>query len=189
MAKIIQTGHKTLREIAQEVPPEEIKSEKIKKLIADMAKTLSATPDGVALAAPQINVPLRVFVVLKEYYDMKAEEFESQKEKNERKETESTKNKDVIKPVVVFINPKITKLSKKKQTVREGCLSVVGLFGTMARAEKAAIEAYDENGQKFSRGASGLLAQIFQHEMDHLNGVLFTDTATNLEKVGNSEKT
>ncbi|NUQ57617.1 MAG: peptide deformylase, partial [Candidatus Paceibacter sp.] len=51
MAKIIQTGHKTLREAAQDVPPEEIKSEKIKKLLADMAKTLSATPDGVALAA------------------------------------------------------------------------------------------------------------------------------------------
>ncbi|MCK6462221.1 MAG: peptide deformylase [Candidatus Pacebacteria bacterium] len=186
MAKIIQTGHKTLRETAQDVPPEEIKSEKIKKLLADMAKTLSATPDGVALAAPQINIPLRIFIVLKEFYDIKPEEIEKQKEETSDKKSEKEKN--TIKPVVVFINPKITKLSKKKQIVREGCLSVAGIFGTIARAEKAAVEAINENGQKFSRGASGLLAQIFQHEMDHLNGVLFTDFATNLEKIENPEK-
>ena len=53
----------------------------------------------------------------------------------------------------------------------------------MQRAEKVTIEAYDEKGKKFSRGASGLLAQIFQHEMDHLNGILFTDTAHDLEKI------
>ena len=62
------------------------------------------------------------------------------------------------------------------------------MFGEMNRAEKVTIEAYDEKGKKFSRGASGLLAQIFQHEMDHLNGVLFTDTATNLEKIETKKK-
>ena len=83
----------------------------------------------------------------------------------------------------VFINPKVTKISKKKQTVKEGCLSVTGVFGVMTRAEKVTVEACNEKGEKFTRGASGLLAQIFQHEMDHLNGVLFTDTATDLEKL------
>src|SRR3989338_4574759 len=78
---------------------------------------------------------------------------------------------------------KITKIFKKKQTVREGCLSVVGMFGAITRAEKITVEAYNEKGEKFTRGASGLLAQIFQHEMDHLNGILFTDTARNLEKI------
>ena len=53
----------------------------------------------------------------------------------------------------------------------------------MQRAEKINVEAYNEKGEKFSRGASGLLAQIIQHEMDHLNGILFIDTATNLEKL------
>ena len=57
------------------------------------------------------------------------------------------------------------------------------MFGAITRAEKVTVEAYNEKGEKFSRGASGLLAQIFQHEMDHLNGILFTDTARNLEKI------
>ena len=88
----------------------------------------------------------------------------------------------------VFINPKITKISKKKQAVKEGCLSVIGVFGAMQRAEKVTVEAYNEKGEKFSRGASGLLAQIIQHEMDHLNGILFIDTATNLEKIEIKQK-
>ena len=57
------------------------------------------------------------------------------------------------------------------------------MFGEMNRAEKVTLEAYDEKGKKLTRGASGLLAQIFQHEMDHLNGILFTDSAMNLEKL------
>ena len=172
MTTIVQTGDKVLRETAKEISLAEIKSAKIKKILAQMTKALSAAKDGVALAATQIGVPLRVFIVLKEYTENKtAQELKEIKEKK-------------VKPeIVVFINPKITKISKKKQTVREGCLSVVGMFGAITRAEKVTVEAYNEKGEKFSRGASGLLAQIFQHEMDHLNGILFTDTARNLEKI------
>ena len=172
MTTVVQTGDKVLRETAKEIGLTEIKSAKIKKILAQMTKALSVAKDGVALAAPQIGVPLRVFIVLKEYTENKtAQELKEIKEKK-------------VKPeIVVFINPKITKISKKKQTVREGCLSVVGMFGAITRAEKVTVEAYNENGEKFTRGASGLLAQIFQHEMDHLNGILFTDTATNLEKL------
>ena len=172
MTTVVQTGDKVLRETAKEIGLTEIKSAKIKKILAQMTKALSVAKDGVALAAPQIGVPLRVFIVLKEYTENKtAQELKEIKEKK-------------VKPeIVVFINPKITKISKKKQTVREGCLSVVGMFGAITRAEKVTVEAYNEKGEKFSRGASGLLAQIFQHEMDHLNGILFTDTARNLEKI------
>ena len=172
MTTVVQTGDKVLRETAKEIGLTEIKSAKIKKILAQMTKALSVAKDGVALAAPQIGVPLRVFIVLKEYTENKtAQELKEIKEKK-------------VKPeIVVFINPKITKISKKKQTVREGCLSVVGIFGAITRAEKVTVEAYNEKGEKFSRGASGLLAQIFQHEIDHLNGILFTDTATNLEKI------
>ena len=74
----------------------------------------------------------------------------------------------------IFINPKITKISKKKKTVKEGCLSVTGVFGVITRAEKVTVEAHNEKGEKITRGASGLLAQIFQHEMDHLNGILLS---------------
>jgi peptide deformylase len=63
----------------------------------------------------------------------------------------------------------------------EGCLSVRWLYGNVLRSTKASIEAYDEFGNKFTRGGSGLLAQIFQHETDHLNGVLFIDTAEDVE--------
>ena len=172
MTTIVQTGDKVLRETAKEISLAEIKSAKIKKILAQMTKAFSVAKDGVALAATQIGVPLRIFIVLKEYTENKTAQ--------ELKEIQEKK----VKPeIVVFINPKITKISKKKQTVREGCLSVVGIFGAIARAEKVTVEAYNENGEKFTRGASGLLAQIFQHEMDHLNGILFTDTATNLEKL------
>ena len=172
MTTIVQTSDKVLRETAKEIGLAEIKSAKIKKILAQMTKALSVAKDGVALAAPQIGVPLRVFIVLKEYTENKtAQELKEIKEKK-------------VKPeIVVFINPKITKISKKKQTVREGCLSVVGIFGAITRAEKVTVEAYNKKGEKFTRGASGLLAQIFQHEMDHLNGILFTDTARNLEKI------
>ena len=172
MTTVVQTGDKVLRETAKEIGLTEIKSAKIKKILAQMTKALSVAKDGVALAAPQIGIPLRIFIVLKEYTENKtAQELKEIKEKK-------------VKPeIVVFINPKITKISKKKQTVREGCLSVVGIFGAITRAEKVTVEAYNKKGEKFTRGASGLLAQIFQHEMDHLNGILFTDTARNLEKI------
>ncbi|MFA6000113.1 MAG: peptide deformylase, partial [Candidatus Paceibacterota bacterium] len=78
---------------------------------------------------------------------------------------------------LVFINPKISKMSKDKEWLMEGCLSVRPLYGKTWRSKKATITAYDENGKKFVRGASGLLAQIFQHETDHLNGILFIDHA------------
>ena len=178
MTTIVQTGDKVLRETAKEISLADIKSAKIKKILAKMTDTLPVAKDGVALAAPQIGIPLRIFIVLKEYTENKtAQEL---KEIQGKKEKTPEQNKPEI---VVFINPKITKISKKKQAVKEGCLSVTGIFGTVSRAEKVTMEANDEKGEKFSRGASGLLAQIFQHEMDHLNGILFTDTAVNLEKI------
>lgn len=175
MTTIVQTGDKVLRETAKEIALAEIKTPKIKGILKKMTIVLSSAKDGVALAAPQIGLPLQVFIVLKEYTENKtAKELkEIQEKKDEKTKTE----------IVTFINPKITKISKKKQTVKEGCLSVTGVFGIIARAEKVTVEAHNEKGERFTRGASGLLAQIFQHEMDHLNGVLFTDTATNLEKI------
>ncbi|MBI3888666.1 peptide deformylase [Candidatus Nomurabacteria bacterium] len=82
----------------------------------------------------------------------------------------------------MFINPKISKLSRDKVWVPEGCLSVRWLYGKTYRSTKATIAAYNENGKKFTRGASGLLAQIFQHETDHLNGILFIDHAIDIKE-------
>ena len=83
---------------------------------------------------------------------------------------------------MVFINPKISKLSREKEWVPEGCLSVRPLYGKTLRSKKATVVAYDENGKKFTRGASGLLAQIFQHETDHLDGILFIDHAKDIKE-------
>ena len=183
MTTIVQTGDNVLRETAKEIALTEIKTPKIKAILKKMTTTISTTKDGVALAAPQIGVSLRIFIVLKEHTEQKTQKEirEIQEKKNLAiAEKKTNENKTEI---AIFINPRITKISKKKQTVKEGCLSIVGVFGAITRAEKITLEAYNEKGEKFSRGASGLLAQIFQHEMDHLNGVLFTDTAYNLEKI------
>ena len=84
---------------------------------------------------------------------------------------------------MVVINPKMTKLSKKKVKVPEGCLSCRWLYGDTIRHEKAAIRAHDEHGKAFTYGGAALIAQIFQHECDHLNGILFVDHATNIEEM------
>lgn len=178
MTTIVQTGDKVLRETAKEIALAEIKTPKIKGLLEKMKKALSAAADGVALAAPQVGASLQIFIVYKIYTDPKI-----MKKMIEKEKTTGKKLSPAEFGFDVFINPKILKISKKKQAVKEGCLSVIGVFGTMARAEKVTLEAYNEKGEKFTRGASDLLAQIFQHEMDHLNGVLFTDTAENLEKL------
>jgi peptide deformylase len=88
----------------------------------------------------------------------------------------------------VFINPQITKFSKEKKWMEgEGCLSVRWVYGKVERATKVTLRAYDEYGNVFERGASGLLAHIFQHEVDHLDGILFIDKAKDLEEADPEE--
>jgi peptide deformylase len=83
----------------------------------------------------------------------------------------------------VFINPEIIKTSRKKSESYEGCLSVRHKFGFTDRYDRVTVRAQDEHGEEFTRGSGGLLAQIFQHEIDHLNGVLFIDHATRVRDV------
>jgi peptide deformylase len=168
---IVQKGEAVLRQIAEKVPVNEIKSEKIQKILADMSNALITQDDGVAIAAPQIGIPLRIFVVSKKVEIML-------KNLEEVPEAERAGIKDGV-----YINPEIKKLSKTKKLLDEGCLSVRPIFGKVERSTKATVTAYDENGKKFTRGATGLLAQIFQHETDHLDGVLFIDKATDLVEV------
>ena len=164
MIKIVQNGDKVLREKAKEVPVHEISSKKIQSILKDMKAALNAQNDGVAIAAPQIGESLRIFIVSGRAFDIEKGVYDEKDKK--------PKSNDFV-----CINPTITKLSKDKEDMDEGCLSVRYLYGKVRRAKKATITAYDENGKKFTRGASGLLAQIFQHETDHLEGVLFIDKA------------
>jgi len=169
METIVQKDELVLREIAEEVPVGNITSPKIQKVIKDMREALIPHKDGVAIAAPQIGVPLRIFVVAGYIFD--GEAF-----------AEDDKSKAKTKDMV-FINPVLTKLSKKKTAMMEGCLSVRFVYGEVRRSTKATVTAWDESGKKITRGASGLLAQIFQHEVDHLSGILFTDKAKHVEEV------
>jgi peptide deformylase len=169
MLKIIQKEDPVLRQIAREIPVGEITSPAIKKVIRDMKKMLATQPDGVAIAAPQIGVSLRIFVVSGKIFEDSWQRGEGLPE-----------GAAVQVPDSTFINPVISKLSKKKKWMHEGCLSVRPLWGEVERSLNATITAYDENGVKFTRGAGNLLAHIFQHETDHLDGILFIDRARNV---------
>lgn len=177
--EIIDKNHPVLRQKAKDVPVAEIKSLNIKKVLQDMKKALHAEDDGVAIAAPQIGVGQRIFIVSGNVMEIKdragLQKLVAEKENGKLKKT---KSKDLI-----FINPRITKTSKDSALMIEGCLSLRWLYGNVKRKKKVTIGAYNEKGEKITRGASGLLAQIFQHEIDHLDGILFTDKAKDVENI------
>ena len=173
MKKIVQKEDEVLHHGTKEIPVGEISTPKIQKILKEMSQSLKSQSDGVAIAAPQIGYKLSIFVV-------SGKIFHKDFVRGER-EFEKISDKEVPKDLV-FINPKISKLSREKEWLLEGCLSVRWLYGKTYRSKKAMVTAYDENGKKFQRGASGLLAQIFQHETDHLKGVLFIDHAKDIRE-------
>ncbi len=156
-----------LRSVAAPVPLEHLHSAEIKKLITDMQKLLVKEEYGVALAAPQVGESVRLFIVSGRALARAAQDDDDE-------------NEPTPLPDQVYINPEIISISRKKSDKHEGCLSVRGKWGMVPRYEKATVRAYNEHGVRFTRGASGFLAHIFQHEMDHLEGILYTDKATEL---------
>jgi peptide deformylase len=168
MIEIVQKEKPILRQVAQEVPVQDIGNAKIKKIIKKMQQALEEQDDGVAIAAPQVGEALRIFVVSKKVFEMMKGDGRKDGEKFDD---------------MVFVNPKLLKLSREKTEADEGCLSVRYLYGKVLRSKKATVQALDEKGEKILVGGSGLVAQIFQHEMDHLDGVLFIDKAKDLEEI------
>jgi peptide deformylase len=158
MSTIVQDGDPVLREIAQSVQESEFGTPELRELIDDMAATLDAEPDGVALAAPQVGVSKRLFIVR---YDRLLSGDELQKGPN----------------LGVYINPEFVKSSRRRLEMDEGCLSVRGMYGKTIRHDRATLRARDIDGLKFERGGGDILAQVFQHETDHLDGILFIDHA------------
>lgn len=159
MKEIVQNGHKVLRQTAVPVSQKEFGSEALTAILRSMFDALATQHDGVALAAPQIAVSKRIFVVSPIVY----------------KEDHHTKDMPLV-----YINPVITKRSLDKKKMDEGCLSVRPLYGKVRRSSRVTVEAYDEHGNKFSVTGTKLMAQIFQHEIDHLDGILFIDKATDV---------
>ena len=150
--KILTEPDIFLRQISHEV---EKVDDDIRKLMDDMLETMYAAP-GIGLAAIQIGVPKRVIVI----------DLSKEKEK---------------KPLY-FVNPKIIVKSKNESTYEEGCLSVPGQFAEIHRPNECRISYVDYNDNKKILKAEGLLATCIQHEMDHLEGILFIDYLSKLKK-------
>ena len=167
---IPQENNPVLREHALPVSIAQIKSEPIQTLIADMKKLLAKEKHGVAIAAAQVGEPIQLFIV----------SGRALTERDTDDDPKDTERETPILPDQIYINPVLVKMSRAKKEKHEGCLSIRGKWGMVPRAEKATVSAYDEHGNKFTRGASGFLAHVFQHEMDHLAGILYTDKAAKL---------
>ncbi len=157
--EILADGHPTLRRVAKRVDPKEIRDPLFQQLIDDMFETMYAAP-GVGLAAPQVNVSKRLFVI-----DVHDEEHE---------------------PAVV-INPKLERTEEEVE-LREGCLSVPGMVGEIVRFKRAAVTGLDRHGAKIRLEGEGLFAQCVQHEIDHLDGKLYIDRATNVREAVTEEE-
>jgi|TARA_R110000824_G_scaffold401771_1_gene615381 peptide deformylase len=151
-----------LRSTSLPVPEELFGTPELAAMLRDMEASLDAMPNGVALAAPQIGLLYRIFIVRYDRMAPPPQEGEP----------------ELPVQVGVFINPSIVRTSKRRVLMDEGCLSVDKLFGTTKRFERSTVQARDEHGVSFTRGGGGILSQAFQHEIDHLEGMLFIDHAT-----------
>lgn len=127
--------------------------EKTKKLVRDLIDSMRAN-HGVGLSAPQLSVLKRVLIY-------------------EYTKPEGSKSKDKSIPLKVLINPEIIKASKKTKVDEEGCLSFPDLYGQVERSTGIRVKALNDRGKEIEFDAKGLEARIIQHEVDHLNGVLF----------------
>jgi peptide deformylase len=159
--EIITEGHPTLRKVAKKVDPAEIGDPIFQQLLDDMFETMYDAP-GIGLAAPQIGVSKRIFTV-----DLDDDDPEHG-------------------PLVV-INPKFT-VTEGEVEATEGCLSVPGMVGEITRFEHVVCTGLDRRGKKLTLDANGWFARCLQHEMDHLNGILYIDTAKNVRPAVTEEE-
>ena len=164
LRKILTEPNKLLREKSLIV---EKVDEDLQKLMDDMLETMYAAP-GIGLAAIQIGVPKRVIVL-----DI------GQRDKS--KSTNDEKQEERKNPMY-FVNPEIISKSTNNSTYEEGCLSVPGQFAEIDRPDKCHIKYLDYYGQPKELVAEGMLATCIQHEIDHLEGILFIDYLSKLKK-------
>ncbi|MBT3338442.1 MAG: peptide deformylase [Anaerolineae bacterium] len=151
LRKIVTVPDEVLRKKARFVKNFD---ENIKQLIDDMVETMRDAP-GVGLAAPQVGILERIIVI--EYGDEEDEEAPPK--------------------LYAVVNPEITRASSEKEMGVEGCLSIPGIVGDVERSTSIIVKGQNRNGQKVKYKLNGWVARIFQHEIDHLEGVLFTDLA------------
>jgi peptide deformylase len=154
---IVTVPHPVLRQKARKVSDF---GKDLQQLIDDLIETMRVAP-GVGLAAPQVGVPWRVIVV----------EFGDEEDEN------------VPPKLYALVNPEIVRSSNETVVGVEGCLSIPEIAGEVERQEKVTVKGLNRNKQQLKIKASGWLARIFQHEVDHLDGILFTDRTDRVWKI------
>lgn len=161
--KIVQAGEEVLRQRARELSRDEILSPKIQLLIELMRETMRDAP-GVGLAAPQIGESLQI-AVIEDRVEYQHDSTPEQLAERGRKPV----------PFHVIINPKLTLTGKVSNEFFEGCLSVAGYTALVSRSDTVKVECLNERAEPLTIEASGWYARILQHEIDHLNGILYVD--------------
>ena len=157
--KVSRMGHPVLRQRAAEIPPAQMQSPSMQRLIDDMIETM-IDYEGIGLAAPQVFEPLRLIVLGDPAADPQDE---------------------AAIPLTVLFNPQFTAQSSECLDAWEGCLSIPQLRGVVPRSAAVAVQGYDRKGQAMALEAEGLFARVLQHEIDHLDGVLFLDRMDDLQ--------
>ena len=161
--KIIRMGHPGLRHVARNLTPDELQSEAVQRLVADMIDTLEDY-SGIGLAAPQVNEPVRLAIVEIKGGSSRYGDLESM-------------------PLTVFANPHYEVLDEVVAGAWEGCLSIPGLRGYVERPQHIRVSYQDLDGQSHNLELQGFMATVFQHEFDHLDGLLFVDRMKDLSKL------
>jgi peptide deformylase len=166
--EIRELGDPVLREVARPVGAEELADAEIQALIDDMIETMRAA-DGAGLAAPQVGVPLRIATI-------------EVREGNPR-----YPYKPPI-PLTVIVNPELTPLDDATFATNEGCLSMPNLRGDLERFENIGVRYLDRDGEPHEETWRGLTAGTFQHETDHLDGILFVDRMADMRSLSTWEE-
>ncbi len=161
--KIRQVGEPALRQKSRPLSLEEIRSRYVRELIESMRETMHDAP-GVGLAAPQVGVPLTLVVI---------EDPRESVQKLSPEQAAERERRPV--PFQVLINPALTILDQATAEFFEGCLSLAGYTAIVPRATKVHVEGLNEHAQPVIIDATGWYARILQHEIDHLDGVLYID--------------
>jgi peptide deformylase len=161
LREIITDGNPTLRKVAKRVNLTEIADPIFQQLIDDMFETMYHAP-GIGLAAPQVSVSKRIFTV-------------------------DLQDDDPAHGPLVVINPKFT-VTEGEIEATEGCLSVPGMVGEMKRFEHVVCTGLDRHGKKIELDGTELFARCLQHEMDHLDGILYIDKAQNIRPAVTEEE-
>ena len=162
---IVAYGDPVLRKVAQEIGPE---YPNLEELISNMKQTMY-NANGIGIAAPQIGKSVRVFII--DATPFAEDEKISELERNQLKDFKQ-----------VFINPTIINEEGDEWAFAEGCLSIPDIREDVLRQETVSFEYVDENFKKHSKTLTGIAARVFQHEYDHLEGILFTDKLSSLKK-------